>query len=249
MGDKRFTSKENIYYKNVQQERLKAKVYIPEAGPAPGVILVHGGGWQTRDLDDMESIAQSLASHGYVVFNINYRFSPEFKHPTPINDLGDAHDYFVKHAKEYKLDPKRLALWGYSSGGHTVSYFGLKNKDKVKVVVTGGAPYDFTWYTHSPYISKYLGKFRDEALAEYIAASPSYLVEKDSPTFFIYHAISDKLVEYAQATSFEAKFLEKGVPVKRFDVSFWGHGNAFAFSDEAVKQAILFLKEKLPLTP
>ena len=248
MGAKKYSVVENIYYTGEQQERLKGEIYVPDSGPAPGVILVHGGGWQLRDLGDMQSIAKSLASHGFAVFNINYRLAPEFKHPAPIDDLDKARTFFVTNAKKYNLDPEQLAVWGYSSGGHTVSYYALKNPDKVKAVVTGGAPYDFTWYTHSPYISKYLGKFRDEALKEYQQASPSYIIPDKAPNFFIYHAINDKLVEYAQAMAFEAKLLEKKVPVRHYDVSFWGHGNAFAFSDEAVKQSILFLKNEFKTT-
>lgn len=244
-GQGSFSVLENIYYTSEKTERLRGEVYIPNgAGPYPGVVLVHGGGWQLRDLSDMRSIAESLASHGFVVFNINYRLAPQFRHPTPVDDLASALIYFKEHAALYRLKPEKIGLWGYSSGGHTVSYYALV-RGGVQAVVTGGAPYDFTWYPQSPYIKAYTGSYRNEALEAYIEASVVNKVTESSPPFFIYHAKEDKLVEFAQATNFEARFLVLKRPVQRHDISWWGHAFAFALNDDAVKEGVKFMTKNL----
>lgn len=240
---------ETFYYADGEQERQSGEAYIPlEGNNLPGVVMVHGGGWNSRNFEDNRSIAQSLASHGYAVININYRFAPKDLHPAPIEDLGMAIVWFKKNAARFRLNPEKIGLWGYSAGGHITSLYALQKTgtaDAVQAVVSGGAPYDLTWYTHSPLISPYIGERRDKKLEEYFQASPAWNIKKGAPPFFIFHAKNDKLVEYAQATSFEARMKREGNSIKRYKVPFWGHALAFILSDEAVKKGIKFLDKEL----
>ncbi len=244
-GPQSYTVVSNVYYTSQKIERQQGDVYVPKGeGPFPGVVLVHGGGWQLRDRDDMESIAKSLAGHGFVVFNINYRLAPKFRHPTPVDDLASALSHLRDNAALYRLNVQKIGLWGYSSGGHTVSYYALV-RGGVQAVVTGGAPYDFMWYPQSPYIKSYTGAYRNDDLETYAEASVVDKVTETSPPFFIYHAKEDRLVEFAQATNFEARFLALKRPVKRHDISWWGHAFAFALNDEAVEKGVKFLQKNL----
>ncbi len=253
-GDGEFTRLKSVSYNSSGDARHLSEVLIPQGeGPFPGVVVVHGGGWQSRSYSDMTSLAESLASHGFAVININYRYSPKHHHPAPVDDLQEALKFFKSHAQEYKLDPKRIALWGYSSGAHTVTYFGVtrnNQKDlKVQAIIAGGGPYDFTWYPKSPYIKGYMGKYRDQMLAEYFEASPAHHVTEGLSPFYLYHAKADILVEMAQATSFEARLKAHHVKVKRYEIPFWGHASGFVLSDESVKKGILFLNEELKNSP
>lgn len=247
-GDESFKT-EKFYYTDAEDVRQSGEAYIPVKGEnLPGVVMVHGGGWNSRDYEDNRSIARSLASHGYSVININYRFPPKHLHPAPIEDLKTALAWFRKNSEKYKLNPEKIALWGYSAGGHITSLYALQQSGKpegVQAVVSGGTPYDLTWYTHSPIIGPYIGGRRDKKLKEYFEASPAWNIRKDAPPFFIYHAQNDKLVEYAQATSFEARMKREGNYIKRYRVPFWGHAFAFIFSDDAVKKGVHFLDKHL----
>lgn len=249
-GEKTFEVKRDLSYSASKSEREQGDLYLPKGdGPFPLVVTVHGGGWKSRNRDDMDSIAESLAAHGFAVFNMNYRFAPDHRHPAPIDDLARALKFLRSESSRYKLDMNKVGLWGYSSGGHTVSYHALtKATDpelKVSAVVAGGAPYDFTWYPLSPYIRGYTGVYRDENLPLYIEASAVTHVTEKAPAFFLYHAEKDELVEYAQQTAFEAKLKAKGVEVETYTVSFWGHAMAFALPDGPVESGIEFLKKKL----
>jgi acetyl esterase/lipase len=249
-GPSKYATREKVFYTPAKIERQMGELLIPEGpGPFPAVLLVHGGGWNSRNYEDLRSVARSLAKNGIVAFSINYRYAPEFHHPAPVDDLDGALEFLKAHSAEYKVDVKRIGLWGYSSGGHTVSYYALKNaadpRKKVQAVVSGGAPYDFTWYPLSPYIKGYLGEFRDEMLQEYMDASPSHILNKDAPPFLLYHGYQDKLVEFAQAAAFEAKLKYQGTAVERVDVSFWGHSMTFIWADEPVRRGIKFLKHHL----
>lgn len=249
-GTDSYQTKKDIFYAGTTEIRQQGDLYLPlKNSPTPIVILVHGGGWSSRDRKDMDKVAESLASNGLAVLNINYRLAPKYQHPAPIDDLESAILYVKKNSAAFNIDPHRIGLWGYSSGGHTVSYYALtraKNSElKVSAVVTGGAPYDFSWYPHSPYIKGYMGKYRDQMSMEYRNASPSELVTSEAPPFYLYHAEEDRLVEYAQSRAFEAKLKASGVPVKVHTISFWGHAGAFVFSDRAIEKGVKFLNKHL----
>jgi len=249
-GKYKFDKIQEAFYTAEKNERQMGQVYIPKgSGPFPGVVIVHGGGWDSRTFSDMDSVAESLAANGFVVYNINYRLAPNHRHPDPIIDLKNALTYFKIHSKEYKLDPARIGLWGYSSGGHIVTshalIYALDKEHRVQAVVAGGTPFDFTWYPYSPIISVYMGNFRDKMLDQYFKASPMFMETKGAPPFYIYHAKEDKLVEFAQSTAFEAKLKASNIPVKRHGIGWWGHATAFIFSKKAVKNGIIFLKKTL----
>lgn len=249
-GPGEFHKQEDHFFTDEKLERQKGELYLPKLeGLRPAVILVHGGGWRSRNLEDMNLIAKSLAEHGFIVFNINYRLAPEHKHPAPIDDLRQAHAYLLKLSEDNKinLDSHRVGLWGYSSGGHTVSYYALQTNSPgpIKAVVSGGAPYDFTWYPLSPYLLDYMGKYRDEMTQAYLEASPVNHLHSEAPRFFLYNGIKDRLVEHAQASAFQFKLRQAGLQAERYDVAFWGHANVFIFSSEAVKQGVLFLQQQL----
>lgn len=244
-----------VFYTDSKTERESGLLLIPDNlretdKGASVVYMVHGGGWSDRTYEDMELVAESLATHGYIVFNINYRLAPKDEHPAQANDLAKAVEFLPKYLKEnHQIKHGDYGLWGYSSGGHTVSYFTLKTaKEKKikapKVVATGGAPYDLAWYQKSPYIKKLLGEHRDPILEKYYEASPVEYIKGKVPPFYIYHAIEDNLVEYAQAASFEARLKRHGVPVKFHAISWWGHAFAFIFSDEAIKEGVEYFKSK-----
>lgn len=249
-GQENFNTRYNVFYSPENSVRQQGDIYYPvKDGLHPGVILVHGGGWNGRKRQDMDSIAESLASHGFVVFNINYRFAPEHKHPAPVDDLDMAIKFLKARAEKFKLNKDKIGLWGYSSGGHTTSFYALTRAGKkdleVQAVVSGGAPYEFTWYPHSPYIHGYTGVYRDQNLKLYQEASVPAHISQLAPPFFLYHAEEDRLVEWVQTQNFAAKLKSQGIYVKTHTVKFWGHAMAFALPDAPVEKGIQFLKKKL----
>lgn len=249
-GTFRISSVEQHHYSQRNNERDRGVLYLPENHNSNLMVVVHGGGWQSRDLHDMDGVATSLASHGYLVFTINYRLAPEFHHPAPAEDLGEAIGYVQHRLQELGIQVKHLGLWGYSSGAHTVSYYALKyaldlHLPKPDVVVTGGAPMNLTWYPLSPYCKAYFGFYRDENLDAYIEASPAFHVTKEAPPFFLYHALDDELVEAAQSAAFQAQLLRVGVKNRRFDVKHLEHATTLFFSSQAIAEGIKFVDEVL----
>ena len=241
-GEKKFKVQEDIAYGD-HKDQVADLYQVPQEN-APIVVVIHGGGWSGRDKYDMYKISESLATHGYNVFNINYRLAPEFHHPTPIEDLALAIKYLKENYSD-NFDFNNLALWGYSSGAHTALSYGLKEDNHVKAIVSGSGPYDLTWWPESPIVTPYMGYKFDENVKGWFDASPINDLTKNSPALFLYHGEEDRLIEHSQMTALEARAKLLGIDIETHSVYFWGHAGTFIFSSESVEKAVHFLEKRL----
>lgn len=99
----------------------------------PGIILVHGGGFVagSKDKWNIPEIAAFLASHGYVVFSVDYRFL-QFggMFPENIYDVKCSVKWFRAHAAENGVDLNRIVIMGNSAGGYFASFMAVtQNND------------------------------------------------------------------------------------------------------------------------
>lgn len=240
----------SVQYAEHSQEKLTADIIRPSDDKFyPGILMVHGGSWGGRSREDMTKISELLASHGFVVMNISYRFAPKHRYPAQIEDVAAAMQFFKSHSEKFKVDADNLAGWGYSAGAHMVTQWALlegkkHNTPQLKAIVAGGAPFDLSWYPYSPIITHLLDGYRDQRLAEYKEASPTTHVGPWAPAMFMYHAESDRLVEAVQSSHMQNLLRAHNVDTQLHLVKTWGHPTAFLFAQNAVLSGLKFLKQK-----
>ena len=86
------------------------------------VLMVHGGCWTTSIADRslMNWIAADLRTHGYAVWNIDYRGvdRPGGGYPGTFLDTAAAADALGANAARFRLDARHVVAVGHSAGGH-----------------------------------------------------------------------------------------------------------------------------------
>lgn len=232
----------DLQYGEVAGEKLLLDLYLPAnaKGRLPAVILIHGGGWRGGDKRMMRFTANVLARRGYVVASVNYRLAPKYHYPAQLDDVQRAVRWLRMHADKYHVDPKRIAAWGSSAGGHLAALLGVRdardNSDpklsqysaRVQCVVDIFGPTDFISVPLGPIAHKlligFLGKSRDEALELWRDASPITHVSPDDAPFFIIHGTKDPLVPISQSERFAEALKRVGVEVTFVRVEGMGHG-------------------------
>ena len=122
-----YTVIQDIVYAQPGKKPLKYDAFIPDgARNLPGIVIIHGGGWASNTEDIMRGLARELIKGGkYVVFSIDYRWinnGDGDETPNTMTDLVDdcygAILHIQKHAKEYGLNRRKIAVTGDSAGGH-----------------------------------------------------------------------------------------------------------------------------------
>jgi alpha-L-fucosidase 2 len=216
------TIRTNLEYGRVDGTSLLLDAGMPEgAGPFPVAIIVHGGGWGSGDKQkDIDLFFDPLTRVKFVWFSINYRLAPTNHWPACFEDVQRAIRWAKAHAAEYKGDPRRIALIGYSAGGQLVCQAAVLAKEdtRVQAVVGVSAPTDLMADTErrgglSKSLKDLLARENvdDEVKAILREMSPLNHVHPGLPPFLLIHGTIDKSVPYEQSPIFQAKLKENGV--------------------------------------
>ena len=66
----------NLPYRTVGGRTLLLDRYDPPTpGPHPGLLIIHGGGWESGDKGEYTEASRYFAARGYLVYDIQYRLS------------------------------------------------------------------------------------------------------------------------------------------------------------------------------
>ena len=100
--------------------------------PLPLVVWISGG-WRGGDKRSGIVVALVVTTGRYVGATIGYRLSGEAQWPYKYMTAKRQYAGYA-HTKEYGIDPKRIAVWGSSAGGHLVSMLGVSGEVEVQRV-------------------------------------------------------------------------------------------------------------------
>ncbi|KAG8525677.1 uncharacterized protein KY384_000437 [Bacidia gigantensis] len=109
------------YKKNIQRGRRY-----------PVVVNLHGGGFTLGTAkDDARWAAFVLKEVDAVVVSVEYRLAPENPFPTAVEDGVEAVLHLADNAEEYGIDPKKMALSGFSAGANLCFAIPLKMQEHI----------------------------------------------------------------------------------------------------------------------
>ncbi|WP_116126355.1 alpha/beta hydrolase [Lewinella sp. IMCC34183] len=198
-------------------------LYLPPdaTGPLPLVVWIHGGAWMLNDkyadMSYMQQTVHDIVAEGYALASIDYRFSTQAVFPAQLQDCYGALGFLTEHAADYGLDTSRIALIGFSAGGHLASLAGLAHNARIDDFYPYGSPRDFRirgvvdFYGPASLImfpgaddpdspeSRLLGAAPMERPDLAAAASPVTYVDTGDPPFLIVQGEKDESVDPSQS--------------------------------------------------
>lgn len=210
----------------------------------PVVLWVHGGGWYSgnkRFVIDTHKL-DFLVRSGFVLASVEYRLSDEATFPAQIHDVKAAIRWLRAQPEVLGIDPERVALAGFSAGGHlaalaatTVGVPELEGESgspgystQVRAAIAMAAPTDFT---QNPAASdslpnpnsagvmspeqRLLGGRIEERPTLARLANPGAFIGKDTPPFLLIHGSHDEIVPVSQA-----EYLYQGLAARGIEVTF-----------------------------
>jgi acetyl esterase/lipase len=99
-------------------------VHLADPSKATGasVVICPGGGYGFLATEhEGTEVAEWLNSIGVAGIVLKYRLAPKYHHPIILGDAQRAIRTVRARAGEWKLDPKRVGILGFSAGGHLAS--------------------------------------------------------------------------------------------------------------------------------
>ncbi|WP_194293449.1 alpha/beta hydrolase [Actinomadura macrotermitis] len=121
-------------YGSHKRQALDAYWNDPKPGSSqPGIVILHGGYWQTGKKIDWKANAEWFAGQGFAVFSVDYRFNTDAPWPAPRDDAMAAVAWIKSHASSFRLDPGRIAVIGSQSGGQLAAHLGTSGSGGARV--------------------------------------------------------------------------------------------------------------------
>jgi predicted peptidase len=204
-------------------------VYQPEEGKANGtsIIIAPGGAFRALSIDNEGyDVAKWLVKKGITCFVLKYRLiksnttdpvkemneiwgSPKFDQqnmeliPLAIQDGRNAIAYVREHANEFKLDPNRIGIMGFSAGG----------------TVTAGTAYGYTEANKPNFIAPVYAFFPKALQGK---------LDTKAPPAFILAATDDHLELASHSVDLYSQWLANKQPAELHIYAKGGHGFGMA---------------------
>ena len=237
---------QNIRYANDTSQKHLLDIYLPPntgsntrgaSSAIPLVVWIHGGAWMLNDkyadMGYMKNTVKRFIDSGYALASINYRYSTDSVFPAPIRDCNAAIEYLYQHANTYGIDKNKIAVIGFSAGGHLASLLTLSNNNhvpefsatpvhfRIRTCLDFYGPSDFIMLANNPDtavnnmrnpVSILLGALAVDRPDLAKRASPVTYIDKDDPPFLIVQGEKDESVPNTQSKILHAWLDLNGVP-------------------------------------
>ena len=217
-------------------------------GPAPAIVVCPGGGYGGLAAHEAEPIAKWLNTLGVTGVVLRYRLGPRYHHPVPLRDAQRAIRTVRARAAEWKVDPKRVGILGFSAGGHLAATASTQfdagdsnaadpidrqsSRPDVSVLV-----YPVITFTdphaHAGSRRNLLGENPSRELVDALSAEKR--VTKDTPPAFIFHTADDQPVPVENAILYASALRRAGVPFELHVYEKGRHGVGLAQNDPVLK--------------
>ena len=205
-------------------------------GRRPAMIVFPGGGYAFCSDREAEPVAAGYFSEGYNCFILRYICGEKAKKFNPLYDAAAAIAHVRSHAKEYCVDPDKIAVVGFSAGGHLAGFIatqwhikdvadklGIDNElCKPNAAVLGYPVISCNVKTHLGSFDNLIGKDRTEE--DMKRANLDDLVDEKTCPCFIWHTATDDCVPVANSLVFANALTKKGIRCELHIFPEGGHG-------------------------
>ena len=217
---------------NVSQPTLT--VFPAENPNGAAVIVCPGGGYNILAYShEGTEVCEWLNSLGITAGLLKYRVPRREgleKHDAPLQDAQRAIGLMRSRAAEWRVDPKRVGILGFSAGGHLATMAltsdGSRRYEADPVIDAASAVPDFGVLVYAAYLL-------DEKNAD--ALSPEVKVTDKTPPAFLVIAHDDKNFVEGNAR-FYIEMLRKNRPCELHIFAKGGHGFGFKNTPEEIVQ-------------
>ena len=222
------------------------QIYLPynleemhrEHQKRPCLLICPGGAYRRISQREAEPVGLQFLSLGYNVFILNYSTAPH-RYPAQLREVAAAMELIYQNADGWNCDTDRVALMGFSAGGHLAAHYSTCYDDpRVREVFPESRPVQASLLCY-PVITadpdyRHTGSFvnltgHDPVTEEdQEAFSLERKVTAHTPPTFLWHTAADALVPVENSLRYAAALSACKVPFELHVYPFGAHGRSTA---------------------
>jgi len=219
------------YFALSEDGRVNLTAYLHNPSPElanlsqrPAVLVLPGGGYAFTSDREADPIALAFLAQGFHAFVLRYSIVPYAAFPNSLCDTSRAMELIRDHAADWGLDPNKIAVCGFSAGGHLTASLGTLWNDPEVVQQSGVKPGSnqpnalilmYPVITAGP--NAHVGSIQNLAAGRDVESLRARLscernVGPHTPPSFIFHTYMDQVVPVENALLFAGALGQADVP-------------------------------------
>ena len=176
----------------------------------PAILILPGGGYSMCSDREAEVIAYPFLHAGYQAFVLRYSVKENRTWPNPLTDYEQAITMIREKANEWHVLPEKIAVIGFSAGGHLAACAATVSKERPNAAILGYAA-------------------MEQDLADLIqpgteVPSPTLYVDGKTPPCFLFAARDDAVVPIHNTLNFQLALTKYGIQFESHIYAYGGHG-------------------------
>lgn len=198
---------------------------LPFLKTRPAVVVCPGGGYYMCAGHEADPIAMCYSAAGYHVFLLRYSLGEKAVYPNSLVDLCHAMKIIRSHAEEWGVETDKIAVCGFSAGGHLAASLGVHYTEQ-RIQVASGCTQEqikpnalilvypvisTSWMENS---SNHLERIMGDGDYEqtYRDLNLHTCVNPNTPPSFLTHTFRDATVPVTDSLKFAAALDENKIP-------------------------------------
>lgn len=208
--------------------------YIQETGgefgyvtKRPAVLVLPGGGYEYCSDREADPVALPYLKAGYQAFILRYSVKENAVWPNPLSDYEQAMELIRGKAKEWKLYPDKVAVIGFSAGGHLAAAAATMAKNRPNAAILG--------YAVAGSDVKGCNLSAPDTISE---------VDKDTCPCFLFATRTDNVVPIMNSIGFMEALAKADISFESHIYSYGPHG--FSTCDPSIQSKDTRISERVP---
>lgn len=176
----------------------------------PAIVILPGGAYNFCSDREAEVVAFPYLNAGYQAFILRYSVGRHKKWPNPLDDYEQAMELILKNQEKWHVIPNKIAVIGFSAGGHLATCAATVAKHRPNAVILGYA-------------------FCEEAEVEICQPGAGLPITKNevdelTPPCFLFATRTDNVVNVKNTLSFQEALLEQDIQFESHIYAYGVHG-------------------------
>ncbi len=202
----------------------------------PVVVICPGGAYEFVSDREGEPVAKKFYAAGYSTFILKYSVMDKAKDFAPLTQLAASVAYLRENADSLNIDPARIAVCGFSAGGHLAASLGVLHNDehflktftstasiRPDAMILGYPVITADRFSHKPSLRHVSGNAL-EGTEEYGYWGLETHVDAQTPPAFLWHTATDTNVPVENSLKMASALSAAKVPFELHVFPAGGHG-------------------------
>lgn len=217
-----------------EKRNVTLTAYIQDAGGAfayvpkrPAVLVLPGGAYRYCSDREADPVATAYLKAGYQAFILRYSVGEDAVWPNPLMDYEQAMELIREKAEEWMLYADKIAVIGFSAGGHLAAAAATMSKNRPNAAILG-----------------YAVAGDDVKGCNATAPNTIFEVDKNTCPCFLFSSRTDNVVPVINSIKFMEALVEADVAFESHIYAYGPHG--FSTCDTSVQSKDTELCERIP---